>query len=164
MTVKTETLPVEHGTLKSRVNEIRDAAQTTAAPTTEKRVRPGRRRFGGQQGPLWFLEGLHIDGYFLYFCNDKMPNDPFYIQKLLDPTVGYEYVHPSEVGLTEIEGFKLTDKVCMPVGGGITGYLLKQPLEWHLEDMKAENKPAHDQLYTSLMSKGPKTKLSQIPR
>ncbi len=150
---------------KESFKEMREQTETEVDKKDEtvKKARPGKRRFGSQQGPLWWLEGLHIDGYYLYFCNDRMPNDPFYIQQLLNPEVGYSYVHPSEVGLSEIEGFKLNDKVSMPVGGGITGYLLKQPIEWHEEDMKAEIKPVHDEIYKGF-NKQSSNKLSRVPR
>ena len=113
----------------------------------KKRTRPGVREFGSNAGPLTFIMKLKIPGYRLYFANDKSHNDPFFIQRLLDPVVGYEYVHPSEVGITEINGVQMTDKVCMPVGGGVTGYLLKQPEEWALEDLSRKKEHNQKGLY-----------------
>jgi hypothetical protein len=107
----------------------------TREDNTEKldvrRERPGVRQFNNNVGPLQFMMGLQIPGYRLYLATDKKGNDPYRIQKLLDPTVGYEFVTPEEVGLTEIMGVPITsDKVSIHVGGGMYGFLLKQPEEW----------------------------------
>jgi len=115
---------------------VRDREEVAEQPNDVKRTRPGVRNFADHSGPLSFLHKLKIPGYRLYFASDRLGNDPFYIQKLLDPVVGYEFVHPSEVGITEIRGVMMTDKVCMPVGGGAVGYLLKQPIEWAEEDLR----------------------------
>lgn len=124
--------------------------RTEAVPVTtpdKKRTRPGVREFGTNSGPLAFIMKLKLEGHRLYFANDKSHNDPFFIQRLLDPTVGWDYVHPSEVGITEINGVQMTDKVTMPVGGGAVGYLLKQPIEWAEEDLAAKKKFNQKSLY-----------------
>lgn len=113
---------------------------STETVAEQRRARPGKRVFDDKQGRLGFIQKLTLPGFKLHLANDKDPNDPFAIQRLLAPEVGYEYVHPSEVGLTEILGISLTDKVTVPVGNGIMGVLLKQPIEYAEEDFKERMK------------------------
>lgn len=101
--------------------------------------RPGKRKFG-TEGPLSFFQTLSLPGYRLFLAPDKHGKDPFYLQKLLHPTVGYEFVKAEEVGVTELDGKTVEKdaKVSVPGDSGATLYLLKQPLQWALEDQKSK--------------------------
>ncbi len=109
--------------------------------------RPGLRKLDNE-GPLSFVLNLHLEGYKLFLATDNHGGDMFYLQKLLDPTVGYEFVNPIEVGLKDINGLPIIgDKVVIPLKGDQTAYLLKQPIEWANEDRKRKEEIATKGIY-----------------
>lgn len=134
---------------------------TEATETSNKRQRIGTRKFHTQEGPLGFLQNLSIPGYRLYLAVDSYHGR---IEKLTsDPSIGYEFVSPAEVGLTQINGQALTgDKVSLSVGGGKIGYLLKIPEEWYEDDRKAKDKLSNDGIYLDAIKSDDLDKKGQI--
>jgi hypothetical protein len=117
--------------------DSRKREEQESTPVDTKRTRPGQRKFGFTDGPLDYIMRLQIPGYRLYLASVIRGNDRFRIQKLLDPSVGYEYVSPLEVGLTDNLGTPIVgDKIEVDIGGGKLAYLLKQPVEFYEEDRK----------------------------
>jgi hypothetical protein len=107
--------------------------------TTDKTkpVREKRTPFGAPR--LKMSVEKQIDGYYLHWFNDEAGVLP------KAEKGGYSFVHPSEVDYPSNE-----EKVFMHVGTFQNGdpkyaYLMKIPLEWHLED-EAEKQKGLDEI------------------
>lgn len=104
----------------------------------EEKQRPKRGSFNGTEGKLRI--GHHIDGCHLHIFNDT----PGRIEQAL--SVGYEFVHPDEVGGTSVNvvsrNTDIGDKVRFLVGtdannAPLYAYLMKINQEFYEEDQEA---------------------------
>lgn len=99
--------------------------------TKTKRVRRRKRVFQ-DVGPLGGID--EIPGYRLYWALEGDARKPNRVQRLTHED-DYELVSPSELGLTDNQGNPLEGtSVTREDMGGRRFYLLKKPMEFHLED------------------------------
>jgi hypothetical protein len=106
--------------------------------------RPGKRSFS-YSGPLTHIQNLEIPGYVLRIVSEKLNRNPYRVQELMKAEIGYEFVHPKEVNLKNLDGSVIAgDKIVVHLGNGQNGYLMKIPTEWANEDRKAKIKEALD--------------------
>ena len=82
-------------------------------------------------------------GYYRRVVNDD-PEKPGRIQEHL--AAGFEFVYGSETGGPELAGdpSKMGERISKHVGGGVIGYLMEQPIEYHKEDLALRHKKINE--------------------
>jgi len=124
-------------TEKLEVKIEKKAEEVKSVPV---RTRP-EREFGLTAGPLSFLNDLKIPGFHTRLINETLGSNKFRLTDVQKPAIGYEFIHPTEVGL-DVNNTAISDgqKVRYILKSGQCAYLMKRPIEWEIEDQKAKQK------------------------
>ena len=119
----------------TRTTATRGRTSTTAK--TKRTERPVRIPMSGSRKRMHIDEEFQDPNYHYAWINDQ--RDLLFRAK----RAGYETVYAAEIpswGQTDVDSANPTESaISMPVGGGVIAYLLKQPMEYFLEDQEAMN-------------------------
>lgn len=103
-----------------------------------RQKRSNRRILGGFRDPLAMEHKRDPDFHYRIFNDD--PNRPGRIEAAKE--AGYEVVEgEAQIGDPSADTpKKLGSAITRPVGNGVTGVLMRKPLDWHLEDQAEKQK------------------------
>lgn len=102
-----------------------------------------RRRFleEKKEGPLASIMSVKLPGFYVRLVNEEQGRNPFHLQEIISK--GYEFVHPKETSLRDINGNPLEgDKVKVAIGSGKYAYLMKLPQNIRDIDTDLKNEDA----------------------
>lgn len=104
--------------------------------------RSSRRILGGFRDPMATNDERDPNYHYRFFNDD--PNKPGRIQEAIE--AGYEVVEgKAQIGDPAVDNpKKLGSAMTRPVGNGVTGVLMRKPLDWHLEDQAEKQKTRNE--------------------